>query len=172
MLSCVHIKFESSKNTFIHIINIYFFYKLYIYTHTHIYFRIQKKKSKYIFSSFFHVCTINLNALKYIYFHEVFVKSPVLVTSSFFRRVNNKTHLAQHACVIWCWTERLIIDVFNVFPPQSLICCSYLSWSACLRRCSWAYWLSPLWRAASWADWLDSAPAYASRTSERDSRGK
>lgn len=100
------------------------------------------------------------------------LKSPVLVASSFFLGVKNscspqKIHLAI-AClrdlVLNCKTHYWYIDIFS---PQSLICCSYLSWSACRRRCLWASWLSPLWRAASWTDWLDSAPAYGSRKYER-----
>lgn len=65
-----------------------------------------------------------------------------------------------HSMLAWSGVELKdwLLTCFNAFPPQSLICCSYRSWSACLRRCLWEYWLSPLWRAASWADWLDSAP--------------
>lgn len=49
------------------------------------------------------------------------------------------------------------------FSLQLLICCSFLSWWACRRRCSWACWLSPRSRAASWRDWLDSALTSGSR---------
>lgn len=57
---------------------------------------------------------------------------------------------------------------FDVFFSQLLICCSFLSWSACRRRCSWVYWLLRRWRAASWRDWLDSALTSGSRKYERD----
>lgn len=61
---------------------------------------------------------------------------------------------------------------FDVFFSQLLICCSFLSWSACRRRCSWVYWLLRRWRAASWRDWLDSALTSGSRKYERDFHGK
>lgn len=72
------------------------------------------------------------------------------------QRLNWKTH---------CWN---LIH----FSPQLLICCSFLSWSACRRRCSWVCWLLRRWRAASWRDWQDSALTSGSRKYERDFHGK